>query len=145
MDHISATFYFNAPETVLAREEKPRFGSLIIRPEVLKSSCPALVATGKEHKSARHFTDDILKLRVSHLAPSFDKVSERLLKKWQDSSSFVLFDFLLEWVSNTSCNWLFGMDAELEKIKLWVYNSVSIDTDTLLTQALGKLINLAVK
>ena len=139
LDHISATFYFNAPRTVLEREDKPRFGPLAVRPELLRGSCPALVASGEKHDHVRQLTNDILKTRAANLEPAFDEITERLLKKWPSSSEHNLWEMLIEWSGNTSCNWLFEADIDMRKIKGWINNILTIDTDSALTQVLGKI------
>lgn len=138
MDHASAEFYFNASQTVLEREELPRFGPLAIRPGLLGGSCPTLLASGNTHGDARAFTDDILKKRDEYLKPSFEKVSERMLQKCRSSTELVLWDVLVEWSSNIACNWLFDMNIDMEEAREWLNNSTTIDTDTFVTKIIGK-------
>lgn len=140
LDHASAEFYFNASQSVLEREELPRFGPLAVRPDLLGGSCPTLLASGKVHGDARAFTDEILRNRDEYLSASFDKVSERMLQKCKSSSELVLWDVLVEWSSNIACNWFFDIDIDMEEAREWLNNSTTIDTDTFLTKIIGKSI-----
>lgn len=139
LDYVSAEFYFNAPRDILEREATPRFGPIAVRPELLKGACPALVSAGKLHDNSRDLTNAILEKRAKDLPLVFEKVSQRLFTKWSKMESVSLYDALLEWSSNIACNWILGMDISLEKAKLWTDNIITLNTDTLLSQLLGKL------
>ena len=139
LDHVSAEFYFNASTNLLARENKKRFGPIAVRSELLGGACPALVSTGTQHEKSRKLTDEILAMRVDFLPKAFETVSERLFQKWSQAGEVALYDALLEWSSNIVFQWILGIDVPLEQVKNWSSNIVTVETDTLMTQILGKL------
>ena len=138
LDHISAEFYFNAPTNLLARENKRRFGPIAVRSKLLGEACPALTSTGTQHEKSRGVTDDILAARADFLSKAFEKVSEGLFAKWSKAGEVGLYDALFECTSNTLYEWILGIDMPFDKSETWSEHILTAETDTLLTQILGK-------
>ena len=138
-DHVSGSFFFKAPRTLLERERMRGFGPVTVEPFATGESYPTLVDRGASHDNSRQFVQQMMASRAAMLPAAIDHVYGRYAQRWQAEGTVKLLSELQALSAAICWKWLLDVDAPREQIMLWQRHGAGLTSDSWLAKKVATL------